>query len=278
MPKVHKLKNNITLILDSNEDSLLTSVVVGVPVGSNNENANQRGMAHFLEHMFFKGTKEYPNKFALFSKTESLGMYMNAGTSSDITRYYLFGDAKHTEEMIHILSEMFINSLFEAQGLEKEKGVVIEEIKRRNVMHKSRPSLRTMASDLFKDTQAEHITLGTIDSVNSFNRDGCLEFYEKHYVADNTIIVISGKFDEDVVLKKVSEEFKNTRRGEATKRPVLKINKTLGNQFSSTVNKDMKQTNVAIFFYSVGEDSKKTEIATVIRCCVRWWYEFQIGT
>ena len=76
MPKVHKLKNNITLILDSNEDSLLTSVLVGVPVGSNNENANQRGMAHFLEHMCFKGTKGYPNNFALqIRKRESLGMY-----------------------------------------------------------------------------------------------------------------------------------------------------------------------------------------------------------
>ena len=124
MPKVHKLKNNITLILDPNENSLLAGVFVGVPVGSNNENANQRGMAHFLEHMFFKGTKEYPNNSALMGKALSLGMNMNASTSSDITRYYLFGNAKHLEEMIHILSEMFINSLFEAQGLEKEKGVV----------------------------------------------------------------------------------------------------------------------------------------------------------
>ena len=92
----------------------------------------------------------------------------------------------------------------------------------------------------------------------------CLEFYEKHYVADNTTIVISGKFDEDAILKKVSEEFKNARRGEKTKHPVLKINKTLGNQFTSIVKKDAEQTNVAICFYSVGEDSKKTEIAELL--------------
>ena len=155
----------------------------------------------------------------------------------------------------------------------------VEEIKKREVESKSRPGLRTLGSDLFKGTQAEHITLGTIDSIESFNRDELFRvLHEKHYVADNTIIVISGKFDEDAVLKKVLEEFKNARRGEETKHPVLKINKTLGNQFTSTVNKDMKQTNVAICFYSVGEDSKKIEIAELLRCSVRWWYGFQIST
>ena len=263
MLKVHKLKNNITLILDCDKNSLLTSVFVGVPVGSNNENANQRGMAHFLEHMFFKGTKEYPNKFALITKTQSLGLSVQGTTSTYMTVYHLTGNSKHTEEMIHILSEMFINSLLEAKGLEKEKGVVIEEIKRYNVVLKSTPLL-TALLELFKGTQAEYIVLGTIDSIKSFNRDGCLEFYHKHYVVDNTIIVISGKFDEDAVLKKVSDEFKNARRGEVTKHPVLKINKTLGNQFTSTVNKDMKQTNVAIFFYSEGENSKKIEIAQLL--------------
>ena len=207
MPKVHKLKKGITLILDCDKNSLLTSVFVGVPVGSNNENANQRGMAHFLEHMCLKGTRGYPNGSTLQIKTQSLGIYRNAFTGSNRTAYHLTGNSKHTEEMIHILSEMFTNSLFEAQGLEKEKGVVIEEIKGHNVRAKSMPPM-TALLELFKGTQAEYIVLGTIDSIKSFNRDSCLEFYEKHYVADNTIIVISGKFDEDAVLKKVLEEFK----------------------------------------------------------------------
>ena len=195
---------------------------------------------------------------------QSLGVSVNGTTFTYMTIYHLTGNSKHTEEMIHILSEMFINSLFEAKGLEKEKGVVIEEIKKWKVVFKSRLLWQSMTSDLFKGTQAEHIVLGTIDSIKSFNRDGCLEFYHKHYVADNTIISISGKFNEGAILKKVSEEFENARRGEVAKHPVLKINKTLGNQFSSTVNKDMKQTNVAICFYSVGEDSTKAEIAQLL--------------
>ena len=263
MPKVHKLKNGITLILDCDKNSLLTSVFVGVPVGSNNEGTNQRGMAHFLEHMCFKGTKGYPNDSTLQIKTESLGIYRNAFTNSNMTAYHLTGNAKHTKEMIHILSEMFTSSLFEANGLEKEKGVVIEEINRRDVRLKSSSELAAFL-ELFKGTQEEYRTLGTIDSIKSFNRDGCLEFYKKYYIADNAIISISGKFDEGAVLKKVGEEFENARRGEVTKHPILKMNKTLGNQFSSTVNKDMKQTNVAIEFYSVGEDSKKVEIAQLL--------------
>ena len=263
MLKIHKLKNNITLILDHTPDSPTTSVYVGVSVGSNNENANQHGLAHFFEHMCFKGTKKYPNHLDLSIKTESLGLLSNATTFNEMTTYYLYGDAKHTEEMIHIASEMFINSLFEAEELEKEKGVIVEEIKRSEDNHVWK-SKYIAESELFKGTQAEHDVLGSIESVKSFERSDFLEFYHKHYVADNTIIVISGKFDEGAVFKKVNEEFKDARRGEVTKHPVLKINKTLGNQFTSITKKGAAQANVAISFYSVGEDSKKTEIAELL--------------
>ena len=135
MVNVHKLKNNITLILDSNENSLITSVFVGVPVGSNNEDANQHGLAHFFEHMCFKGTKEYPQYSTLLTKIASLGLSSNAFTTTEMTAHSLTGNAKHLEEMIHISAEMFINSLFEAEELEKEKGVIVEEIK----MHEDNP-------------------------------------------------------------------------------------------------------------------------------------------
>ena len=141
MPKVHKLKNNITLILDHTPDSLITKVFVAVGVGSNNEETNQHGMAHFFEHMCFKGTKKYPNHSDLATKTESLGLFSNAFTENEMTAYYLDGDAKHTEEMIHIVSEMFINSLFPDKEIEKEKGVVVEEIKR----HEDESEWKSMA-------------------------------------------------------------------------------------------------------------------------------------
>ena len=263
MPKVHKLKNNITLILDPNKDSLLTSVFVGVPVGSNNENANQHGLAHFFEHMCFKGTKEYPEPSTLCTKVESLGLSPNAFTSTETTAYHLTGNAKHLEEMIHISSEMFINSLFPAEELEKEKGVIVEEIK----MYEDNPGAKSREVaelELFKGTEAGHLILGSIESVRSFSRDDFLKFYHKHYVADNTIIAISGKFNDEAILKKVREEFENMSRGEETKHPILEINKTLGNQFTSIARKGIEQTSVAISFYSVGEDSKKTEIAELL--------------
>ena len=263
MPKIHTLKNNITLILDSNKNSLTTSVHIGVPVGSNNEKSNQYGLAHFFEHMCFKGTKKYPTYLSLVNKITSLGLYSNARTETEMTSYYLIGDAKHTEEMINLSAEMFINSLFPAEELEKEKGVIVEEIK----MYEDNPSSKSyeiLEVELFKGTEAGHLTVGSIESVKSFSRDDFLKFQKKHYVADNTIIVISGKFDDDAIVKKVSEAFKDTRRGEKTKHPILKINKTLGKQLTSISKKDLEQTSVSILFYSVGEDSDKTVIVTLL--------------
>ena len=263
MLKVHKLKNNITLILDPNENSLITSVLVGVTVGSNNEGTNQHGLAHFLEHMCLKGTKEYPTYHSLDNKIDSLGMYVNGFTSPEMTVYHFIGSAKHIEEMLHLSSEMLINSLFLTEAIEKERGAVIEEIKMREDNSEFK-SWKTSVLELLKDTQIGHMTSGSIESVKSFERDDCLEFYQKHYVADNTIIAISGKFDEGATLKKVTEEFKNARRGEKTKPPVLKINKTLGDQFTSISRDGVKQTSVTIAFYSVGEDDEKTEIVKLL--------------
>ena len=260
MLKVHKLKNNITLILDSNENSLVTSVFVGVSVGSNNEDANQHGLAHFFEHMCFKGTKEYTTSSSLDNKINSLGLYSNAATSNYMTIYHLTGNSKHLGEMIHIVSEIFINPLFPVEALEREKGVIVEEIQ----AYEDDPLTHTTDLELFKGTEAGHSILGTIESVKLFERSIFSEFHQRHYIADNTIIVISGKFDEDATLKKVDDEFKNARRGEATNPPVLKINKTLGNQFTSIVKKDIKQTRVTISFYSVGKDSNKAEIAELL--------------
>ena len=212
MPKVHKLKNNITLILDPNENSLLTSVLVGVSVGSIAEDVNQHGLAHFLEHMCFNGTKEYPEPSILRTKASSLGIRFGATTGFDTTKYYFTGNSKHTEEMIHIASEVFINQLFPVETLEKEKGIVIEEIKM-SENNSEYESLTIALLELFKGTQAGHDVAGSIESVNSFERGDLVEFCKKHYVADNTTIVISGKFDEEAILKKVSEEFENARRG-----------------------------------------------------------------
>ena len=228
------------------------------------EGANQHGLAHFLEHMCFNGTKEYPEPSILRTKAESLGIRLGAFTGFDTTTYHFTGNPKHLGEMIHLSSEMFINSLFPVETLEKEKGIVVEEIK----MHEDKiesKSIWTAQLELFKGTQAEHDVLGSIESVKSFGVSDLVEFYEKHYVADNTTIVISGKFDEDAILKKVDGEFKNARRGEKIKLPILKINKTLGNQFTSIVKKDIEQTAVAISFYSVGGGSKKLEIVELLR-------------
>ena len=134
---------------------------VGVTVGSNNENANQHGLSHFLEHACYMDTGD-----SGAIKKESLGLESNAFTENEMTVYHIDGDAKHTEEMIHIESKM-LNPLFPNKKLENEKGVIVEEIKRYEDSTE-RKSTEAAQLELFKGTEAGHFILGTIDSVKSF--------------------------------------------------------------------------------------------------------------
>ncbi len=214
----YQLKNGLTVILEPNNASPIISLNVGVKVGSAWENENEAGLSHLLEHMVFKGTPHYgPGEIAQI--VEASGGELNAYTSLDQTVYYINLASKHTAKGLNILSEMVFKALIDPVELEREKEVVLEEIRR----GKDSPH-REMSEALFSLVYHTHPygrpVIGSFESVKNFPRDQVFDFYKKWYVPNNMVLVICGDYREDEIKKYIDQEF-GCEPEAALTRPVL---------------------------------------------------------
>ncbi len=219
------------------------TVMCLVKVGSRNESNNQGGIAHIIEHNIFKGTQKRPSAKAFSYEVENLGATMNAYTTKEYTEYYLKAPKEKLPFLIEILADLVSNPIFPEQELSKEKLVIIEEIK----MYQDIPQERI--SDYFVGKLYKHHKLGgniagTVDSVTNINRNDCLEFHKKHYIAENLLIVISGDFDPEIAEKYLDENFAKFPKGKIEKIEIFKPY-ILGNR-SYQISKKLAQTHIVL--------------------------------
>lgn len=199
-----KLINGLRLILVPNHSLPSVSSMVLIGAGSRYENRENNGVSHFAEHMFFKGTKKRPDSITLAKELDSIGAVFNAGTSLEMTNYYIKSAKVHLEKSLEVLSDILINSKFEAGEIEKEKGVIIEEI---NMIHdEPRKYLNFFYNNLlYGDTPMGWDIAGTKESVSSFKRDTFINYLNNLYQAQNAVLVIAGSFEEGEA-KELTEE------------------------------------------------------------------------
>src|ERR1700733_10541623 len=122
------LQNGLTIIEVPSHDAESVVVDFFVKTGSRSETPKESGISHFLEHFLFKGTKKYPSALAISSLIDSIGGEMNANTGKEHTQFYIKAASQHLELIFEVLSDMIQNPLFDAEELEREKGVIVEEI------------------------------------------------------------------------------------------------------------------------------------------------------
>ena len=248
MMEVRTLKNGITVLLSPDKNSETVCVLVGVGVGSNNEEKSEHGIAHFFEHMCFKGTKTYPDHVKLLTRIDQLGVVSNAYTSREYTAYYLYGRAEQIANMIELTADMFLHSIFSETELEKEKGVILQEI----AMYEDNPHAKAdevVEKSLFAGTVVEHNVLGTADSVTKFSKDDFISFLEKHYTANNTVLSITGNFCVDKVLSELEEKYHNVKEGAHTKQVVINP-QGRSQKHASIVRKELEQMSIVIGSYA----------------------------
>lgn len=176
-----------------NTDSKGISVGIFVPVGSAYEAEDERGLAHFIEHMLFKGTKNRTYK-QIAEQVDELGGSINAFTSKEYTGFYINVLRDYILEGFDILSDLVCNPLIDAAELDKEKGVIIEEIN----MTEDNPD-DAVYETFFKnaiDGDFGKPILGTKKHISSYSRDNLLRFMGKYYKPDNFIVVASGNINE----------------------------------------------------------------------------------
>ncbi|QAA33201.1 M16 family metallopeptidase [Clostridium manihotivorum] len=207
MYNLYTLSNGLRVVTEYIDHVDSISIGLHVENGSRNENLNNNGISHFIEHMMFKGTKNRSAK-KIAEDIENVGGQINAYTSKESTCYYFKALSTHAELCLEVLSDMMFNSKFSEEDIQKEQGVVVEEIN----MGEDTPE--DVLSDIhakaaFGDDSLSYPILGTPDTVRSFNREIITKYIESHYTPKNSVLSVCGKFDYKELIKLVECYFGN---------------------------------------------------------------------
>jgi len=203
------LHNGAILITETMAD--VRSVAMGIVVGAGSglEKDEVAGISHFIEHMAFKGTKKR-TAFDIASEFDAVGGRMNASTGKEQTTYYAVTQDKHMDVAVDVLSDIFLNSIYDQKEMELEKGVIVEEIK----MYEDTPD--ELIHDLFTETiyhghPLGRPTIGSEKSVRSITKDNMLDYIQELYTPDNTIIALAGNVKHEDALKLIEPAFSAMR-------------------------------------------------------------------
>ncbi len=237
------LKNGLRVITVPMIDNPSVTVLVMVEAGSKYESKEINGLSHFLEHMVFKGTPQRPKAIDISRELDSIGANYNAFTSQEMTGYYAKADKKHFDTILDIVSDMYLNPLFPEQEIEKEKGVIIEEIRMYNDLPQ-RKVQEEFSALLFGDQPAGWSVLGSEAHVRSFNREKLIKYRAEHYLSSTTTVIVAGNIDEKESVAMVEKAFSKVSDAEAKgKIAVKEVQKV---QAVKTVWKDTDQTHLVI--------------------------------
>ncbi len=200
------LKNGLRLISVPIKNANSVTVLILVGTGSKYEKKDVNGISHFLEHMFFKGTKKRPNTLKISETLDMIGGQYNAFTSKEITGFWAKVDKKHTDTALDWISDMFLNSKFSKTEIEREKGVIIEELN----MYLDTPTVyvsELFEDLLYKDQPAGWRIVGEKENILGLNRDKILDYYKNHYSNENTVVCVAGDINEKELNEKIEKYF-----------------------------------------------------------------------
>jgi predicted Zn-dependent peptidase len=199
------LPNGLRVIVEEIPSMRSVSLGVWVGTGSRFETKANNGISHFIEHMFFKGTKTKSAR-QLAEVFDCIGGQVNAMTSKEYTCYYARVLDEHFEIALETLADMFFHSVFSEEEMEKEKKVVIEEIG----MYEDTPDELVhdlLSATVFPNHPLGYTILGSEENLRSFTRDDIFTYMANHYTPDNTVIAIAGNVSIKQVLKEIKKLF-----------------------------------------------------------------------
>lgn len=255
------LKNGLRIITVPMKGNPAVTVMAMVETGSKYETKEINGLSHFLEHMMFKGTPKRPTAKSISVELDGLGASYNAFTGTEYTGYYAKVENRHLDKALDIISDLYLNPLFKQEEIEKEKGVIIEEIKMYNDLPQSQVE-EVFDNLLYGDVPAGWPVIGPEENIRKFKREDFLEYRKNHYVAESSIVVVSGDIKEKEVVNKIEKLFKNiptTKNQE--KLPVIQ---SQDNPQVIIKYKDTSQTHLMLGFRSFDVNDKRGPIMSVL--------------
>ncbi len=239
------------------------SMGVFVRVGSREETAANNGIAHFIEHLNFKGTKRR-SAFTIVKEMDSLGANINAYTSKEVTAYYYQCIDDTVEECTDILADLLINSTFPVEEVERERGVVLEEI----AMVNDTPddlSQELCADAFWREHPLGRPILGSVDNIKKFSREDIVDYVSKAYVSGNIVISVAGNITRERAISLCEKYFIfPVGKFSCTSAPFSPSNGAI----LKTSIKDIEQANLTITFPSFRFASSYDPAVNVFNCAL----------
>lgn len=205
-------KEGLNFLLIPLKEATSVTFLILVKTGSEYEKPNEAGISHFLEHMCFKGTKNRPSPKIISTELDSIGAVYNAFTSREYTGYYAKAAAEHTDKILDIVTDIYLNSLFDSNEIEKEKGVILEE----KNYYEDTPSVKIeelIFELLYPKQAAGRPIIGDEKVIKNLKRENFLDYHKKHYTNEKTLIVLAGNFEKEKIIKKIVNLMKDILRG-----------------------------------------------------------------
>lgn len=219
------LKNGLRVVTIPMKDNPTATVLVLVEAGSKYEEKKVNGISHFLEHMCFKGTTKRPKAIDISKELDALGSQYNAFTSQEYTGYYAKSDAKHFKQIFDVVSDVYLNSTFPDAEMQKEKGVIIEEIN----MYEDMPNKHVqdlMMELLYGDQPAGWNVAGNKKNILKMKREDFVTYKSQHYLPEATVMIVAGAVTEKEVMTEVHKIFGVVERGKKVTKIKVKENQT----------------------------------------------------
>ena len=255
------LKNGVRVIAVPKKDAKTVTVLVLVEAGSKYETKEINGLSHFLEHMCFKGTVKRPRSLDISLELDSLGAENNAFTSHELTGYYAKGRAKHFKTFMDIIADVYLNSTLPVADLEKEKGVIIDEIN----MYEDMPSRvvqQLFMHLLYGDQPAGRSILGPKEVIRSLTREHFVSYKKDHYVGSKTVIAVSGGVSAGDMFREVEKHFGMLVKG--TRKNKLPVKEVQSKPAMLLKEKKTDQTHLVVGVRSYGMAHKDSTVLDVL--------------
>lgn len=261
--KYHKttLPNGVRVIVVPAHDNPSTTVMVACETGSHHESKKENGLSHFLEHMLFKGTPTRPSAFSVTSELDAVGAESNAYTSHDVTAYHAKSQKKHWEKLLEVVSDIYLNPAFPSADLEKERGVITQEIQMYNDLPHHRVWL-VLVKLLYGETPAGRPIIGLKENIKKFSRQDFLAYHRKHYISSKTIVVISGDVTPKVAVEAAKKIFGALPAVEKRTREVIKEKQKAPK--IAVEKKKSDQTHIILALRGYKTHDKRSIVASVL--------------
>lgn len=255
------LENGLTVIVKEVHSAPITAVDTWVAVGAKHETTANAGISHFLEHMLFKGTKKR-KVGEIAREIQAVGGYQNASTSHDATHYYVVVPSAEIGLALDIEADALMNSTFEAEEIERERKVILEEKR----LKEDDPQVklgRTAYREAYAGTPYSREVIGTEESISAINRENLLDFYRKYYIPNNMAVVVVGDVNTGWVIKRLKKLFGSFRSGPVSPPPDCRL-EALKEVKRVEIEREIEQSYIYLAFPGPALSPKDSVALTIL--------------